>query len=178
MTFGTTPNLEQMADRLAIEEILHLHCRGVDRAEAADLKAAYWPEAEVAYGSFNGRAHEFCELLPQGIVRYQATHHQISNVLIEQREADAVVESYVTAYHFSPEGANTEMTYVGRYVDHFQKRTDQWKILYRNVVMDWNQHLTASADFDSPTFAGLQRSGRKPDDPLYQLKHDLFGEAS
>ncbi|MEQ8693240.1 MAG: nuclear transport factor 2 family protein [Pseudomonadales bacterium] len=176
METGQVPDPQQLADRIAIEHVLNVHCRGVDRACVEDLKSAYWPEAEVAYGSFNGRAHEFCEILPQGIQRYRATHHQVSNIIVEQRGEDAVVESYVTAYHHSPEGAATEMTYFGRYVDHMQKRQDVWKILLRYVVMDWNQQLTESADFSSPTFAGLKRSGRKPDDPLYELKTNVFGE--
>ena len=174
--------MASIADRLAIEHVLNIHCRGVDRACADDLTSAYWPEAEVAYGSFNGSAHEFCQMLPQGITRYRSTHHQVSNVIVETKDNDAVVESYVTAYHHSPEGAETEMTYFGRYLDHMQKRTVDgvpvWKILFRHVVMDWNQNLKATADMSGPTFAGLKKSARKPDDPLYTLQATILGESS
>lgn len=173
---GRLPTNEDIANRLAIEHVLNMHCRGVDRADAQTLKSAYWPEAQVAYGSFNGSAHEFCELLPVGIQRYRATHHQLSNIIIEIKNTDAVVESYVTAYHHSPEGAATEMTYFGRYVDQMQKRDSSWKILFRHVVMDWNQNLVESADLTGPTFAGLAKSGRKPDDPLYKLQKTVLGE--
>lgn len=176
MSVGRVPEAEELAHRSAIEEVLFVHCRGVDRADAATLKSAYWPDAEVAYGAFNGSAHEFCDMLPVGIKRYRSTHHQVSNVIVERRGDDAVVESYVTAYHHRPEDQATEMTYFGRYVDHFQKRDDVWKIVMRNVVMDWNQQLDESADFESPTMAGLQKSGRKPDDPLYRLQNEVLGE--
>ena len=96
METGTIPNAEQMADRLAIQDVLFKHSRGVDRADATMLKSAYWPEAEVAYGSFNGNAHEFCDILPEGIKRYMATHHQVSNISIDVVGDEAVVESYVT----------------------------------------------------------------------------------
>ena len=39
-----------------------------------------------------------------------------------------------------------------------------------------NQNLNESADLDGPSFAGLQKSGRKPDDPLYRLQTQLLGE--
>lgn len=175
MTFGILPSATDLAHRVAIEQILYSHCRGVDRADPEILKAAYWPEAEVAYGGYNGAAHPFCEILPESIKRYRATHHQVSNILIERQGNNAVVESYVTAYHHQPAGDATEMTYFGRYIDHMQLREDRWKILFRHVVMDWNQQLTESADFVSPSMAGLATSGRKPDDPLYTLQHKLFG---
>ena len=61
---GHIPSLEELANRLAIQDVLNKHSRGVDRADADMLKSAYWPEAEVAYGGFDGPAHTFCEALP------------------------------------------------------------------------------------------------------------------
>ena len=179
METGTIPNADQIADRLAIQDVLFKHCRGVDRADPDMLKSAYWPEAEVAYGGFNGNAHEFCEILPVSITRYLATHHQVSNICIDVSGDDAVVESYVTAYHYLPGedgGADTEMTYFGRYVDRMQRRGDVWKMMFRHVVMDWNQNMATSSDFDGPTLGQLSRSARKPDDPLYAMQKDVFGE--
>lgn len=174
---GIIPDSESLAHRLAIQDVLFKHCRGVDRADVEVLKSAYWPDAEVAYGAFDGNAHEFCGMLVQGIVRYTATHHQVSNICCEIAGNDAVVESYVTAYHYLPgEGGaeDTEMTYVGRYVDHMQLRDRVWKLQFHRVVMDWNQNLTASADFDGPTLSKLARSARVPDDPLYAMRQEIF----
>ena len=70
MNPGEIPSLEETRDRLAIQALLAAHSRGVDRADGELLKACYWPEAEVAYGGFNGPAHTFCENLPAGIKRY------------------------------------------------------------------------------------------------------------
>ena len=80
---GKVPGVEEVADRLAIMDVLAKHSRGVDRADEATLKSAYWPEAEVEYGGFNGRAHEFCEMLPGAIKRYARTQHSITNTAIE-----------------------------------------------------------------------------------------------
>ena len=177
---GRLPGPSEMAHRLAIQDVLAVHCRGVDRADEAALKSAYWEDAEVAYGGFEGRAHEFCEILPASIVRFSHTQHSISNVLIrfaepaeggEQAPVSAAVETYVTAYHYLPEdnGVDTEMTFLGRYLDRFERRDDTWKIAHRRVLMDWNQNAASSAIWQGPPFDGLARGARMPDDPVYAL---------
>lgn len=161
---------QRVADRLAIERVLCAHSRGVDRADEAVLKSAYWQDAQVEYGAFNGAAHAFCAALPVGIKRYKATQHNLSNIAIDfVSDRDARVETYVTAYHYLPvqDGPDTEMTYLGRYLDRMEKRGDTWKILHRKVVMDWNQNATASAIWEGPPFDGLARGERAPNDPLY-----------
>ena len=62
---GQIPDADAIANRLAIQDVLNKHSRGVDRADGELLKTAYWPDAEVAYGAYNGPAHPFCESLPQ-----------------------------------------------------------------------------------------------------------------
>jgi hypothetical protein len=164
---GRVPDAGEVADRLAIQEVVAMHSRGVDRADAATLKSAYWPDGTVAYGAFNGNAHEFCEMLPGAIRAYARTQHTLSNTLITFRGDRALVETYVTAYHYrSGGGADSEMTYLGRYLDTMQRRSGVWKILHRQVVMDWNQNVPASAVLDGPPFDGLARGARHPDDPL------------
>ena len=166
---------EKVADELAIRHVLAVHCRGVDRADEAALKSAYWADAEVAYGGFNGPAHVFCEALPTSIRRFARTQHSISNVLIAfASDTDARVETYVNAYHYLSveEGPDSEMTYLGRYLDRFQRRDDIWKIQHRTVVMDWNQNAETSAIWDGPPFDGLARGERAPDDPLYAFLKD------
>ena len=61
---GKVPTPEEVADRLAIIEVIHLYCRGLDRANADILKSTCWPDAEVDYGFFQGNAHGFLEGLP------------------------------------------------------------------------------------------------------------------
>ncbi len=166
---GRVPSVSEVADRLAIAEVLATHSRGVDRADEAILKSAYWPDAEVAYGGYNGPAMGFCEALPTSIRRWANTAHRVTNTLIDLRDNEARVESYVTAYHYlaNDDAPDTEMTYIGRYLDHMTKRDDVWKIQHRTVVMDWNQNADATAILEGPPFDGLARGGREPQDPLY-----------
>lgn len=167
---GAVPTAAEVADRLAIYDVLAQHSRGVDRADGDVLKTCYWPEAEVAYGGFNGNAHEFCEFLPGAIRGFAHTQHCIGNVNIDLRGNDARVETYVTAFHYTANdsGPDQEMTYIGRYLDRMEKRDDVWKIIHRTVVMDWNQNAIVTAVWEGPPFAGLTRGGRHPEDPLYR----------
>lgn len=174
---GRVPSDAEMADRCAIHDVLAMHCRGVDRADEAALKSAYWGDAQVAYGGFNGLAHRFCEMLPKSIVRFAHTQHSISNVLIRFSDdrLQAAVETYVTAYHYlaatasDAQDADSEMTFLGRYLDRFERRDDVWKILHRRVLMDWNQNAAATAVLEGPPFDGLARGDRYPQDPVYSL---------
>ncbi|MEM1434821.1 MAG: nuclear transport factor 2 family protein [Pseudomonadota bacterium] len=174
---GTVPSLTELANRSAIAEILARHSRGVDRAVEADLKACYWPDSTVAYGAFNGNAHEFCAMLPQAIRGFARTQHVVSNTLVELADDGlrAAVESCVTAYHYRAIDAadDQEMIFIGRYLDRFERRGDVWKIRHRQVLMDWNINQNASAIHSGPPFEGLAVGARAPDDPLYAMLGEL-----
>lgn len=172
-TAGQVPSSARLADESAIRQILALHCRGVDRADEAALKACYWAEATVAYGSQPAPAHEFCTGLVKAITAFAQTHHQIGNVLIAFDQAEpsttARVETYLTAYHYREQAgaADSELVYLGRYLDRFEKRGDKWKISHRMPVMSWSQNLVASHDATHPALAALARAARFPSDPIY-----------
>ncbi len=172
-TAGQVPSGVRLADESAIRQILALHCRGVDRADEAALKACYWADATVSYGPQPASAHEFCAGLVKAIAAFAQTHHQIGNVLIAFEDADpparATVETYLTAYHYraSAEAGDNEMVYIGRYLDRFERRGDRWKISHRTPVMGWSQNLPASHDATHPALTALARAGRFPDDPSY-----------
>lgn len=169
---GMVPGLEEVADRLAILEVVAMHSRGVDRASSEILKSCYWDDAEVDYGGYKGPAHPFCDMLPDAIKRYENTQHVLGNTLVEFEGEAATVESYVTAYHYlgQEEEPDTEMTYIGRYLDRMEKRDGVWKISFRKIVMTWHQNALASADEErNPSLQPITRSSRYPEDPLFSF---------
>ncbi len=168
---GRVPDRAELADRAAIAEILALHCRGVDRADEAALKSCYWPDATTAYGEAAVPAHPFCSQLASAITAYAQTHHMVTNSLFVFDGDRAQVETMLLAFHYreSADGDDSEMTYLGRYLDDFEKRGDVWKIMHREPVMSWSQNSRATHDADHPALSALRRAGRYPDDPLYQL---------
>ncbi len=174
---GAVPDLEEMANRLAIIEVIHAYSRGLDRADADLLKSTCWPDAQVDYGFFKGDAHPFLENMPSGLKRYKNTQHQISNSLISIEGDNARVESYLTAHHYLPAedgGENSEMTYIGRYLDQLEKRGDVWKIKFRKIVMTWHQDARTSEDFEkNASLTAIAQATHNPDDPSWTF---LAGE--
>lgn len=164
---GHVADAAELAHRLAILELLFSHSRGLDRLDSACLKAAYWPEAEVDYGNFKGSAHQFAELVgPALSSKYELTQHSVSNTLIQLSGNSARCESCVTARHLII-GASEEMIFVGRYLDRVQLRDDCWKIMHRQVVMDWSRQAAVVDQRQSESFAALAKGGHYDNDPLY-----------
>ena len=164
---GTTANPDRVADQLAIHDILSLHSRGLDRLDQAAIKASYWPEGEVDYGSYKGGAHNFAELVVGALgSQYELTRHALSNTLIEFTDNIACSESSVTAGHLLL-GAQEEMLFYGRYLDRLEKRAGQWKILHRQVVIDWSKRIPVVDERGSEAFANLAKGAHIDHDPLY-----------
>ena len=67
MNPGEIPGTGEIADRLAILDLLARHSRGLDRRHLATLQGSYWPDATVDYGSFKGAAHEFAAIVLPGL---------------------------------------------------------------------------------------------------------------
>ncbi len=166
---GLTPSPAQVADRLAIQDVLHLHCRGLDRLDKEAIQCAYWPEAEVDYGSYKGSAHVFAELVVGALGQtYELTRHCLSNTLVTFAGNSARSESSVNAGHLL-QGSREEMLFYGRYLDRLEKRDGRWKILHRQVVMDWSKRILVEDERNGEAFAALAKGAHLDADPLYRF---------
>lgn len=165
---GQVPGIQEIADRLAIVEVIHTYARGVDRADAGILKSTCWPDSELDYGGYKGPAYPFCDSLPDGLKNFVNTQHQISNILMAIDGDEARVECYLTAHHRRKD--DSEMTYIGRYLDHMEKRGDVWKIKYRKIVMTWHQDAAMSENFDqNASLVPISRATHDDDDPSFSF---------
>lgn len=164
---GTTPGSEEVADRMAIEQILYLCSRGLDRLDPDAIKQSYWPEAEVDYGAFKGGAHIFADLVIGALgEQYELTRHCLANTLIDLQGNQALSESCVNAGHLL-KGAAEEMLFYGRYLDRLEKRDGAWKIMHRQVVMDWSKTVPVQDERESEAFAAMGKGAHLDTDPLY-----------
>ena len=58
------------------------------------------------------------------------------------------------------------MTYIGRYLDEFEKRGDIWKFSFRKIVMTWHQDTAMTEDFDkNQALLPIARATHDEDDP-------------
>ena len=168
-TIGKVPNAQELAHREAIREVLAIHSRGLDRNEGELLASAYWPEAEVDYGSFKGRAHDFAGLVgPALTAAYELTQHLLGQTVISLDGNRANTETYVYARHLL-QGAEEELAFAGRYLDQLELREDRWKIIHRQVVMDWSLRLGVHDERRGDAFGALAKGSADRQDPAHAM---------
>ena len=165
--------LTELMDREAIRDCLYRYCRGIDRADEAALRSAYWPDAIDRHGVYSGPAQGFIDFALEAFKAMPRNVHQISNILIEFRSAsDARVESYFNALQRGPgkDGAVRQFLLAGRYCDAFQKRGEEWRVAHRTVVYDWVEEQTPPEGPDEARFGPRKPAGAPyPDDACYAL---------
>lgn len=157
-----------LIDREAIRDKLFLYCRGVDRCDREALEQVYWPEAINDHGTFVASAPEFIDAVLAGVAGMVCSH-RLANMLFEPAGAHRVrVETYFEAMHrLQANGDVRNWLLIGRYLDLFENRGDEWRILYRQLVVDLQRNEPATAP--NPDFPLQTKScgAHKPDDPLY-----------
>jgi hypothetical protein len=162
--------IDELIAKQAIYEVLCRYCRGIDRCDADMLKSAYWPDATDTHGTFNGNAHDFADYMTDSMRKGMTRSMQkIGNVLIELDPdgRHARGETYVVAYlQTEDESGRRDLIIGGRYLDRFECRDDEWRILDRVYTLDWNQNVCSTDEWDSGIYASLRtRGARAPDDP-------------
>ena len=78
---GVPLDLAEVADRYAITELLNYHSRALDRRDADLMKEVYWSDAEVDYGGFKGKAHDFAPLAKSDTPRPKRTYLLVSDAI-------------------------------------------------------------------------------------------------
>lgn len=146
---------ERMLARLlakdAIREVLMRYARAVDTADLALIRSVYWPEATDNHGNFNGNAMEFAEFAVGVLKGFRITMHYMTNVSIDfPADGQADVQCYFYAHHehvlAAGESGPAMVTVIGgRYLDRFEERGGEWRILARDVTMDWSDHRPSAA---------------------------------
>jgi len=173
--------LRSLADKEAIRECLYRYCRGIDRADEALVRSAYWPDAHDSHGAYRGTVNGF---IAQALPRLRAGGrgvHQLTNCLIELHGALAAVESSFFALQTTADSPNQEVFLCGRYLDRFEKRGDEWRVADRTVVYDWIEERDRPelAQDDVTLFGRRQPTGaRAPKDPLDRFLADVRARAA
>jgi hypothetical protein len=145
---------EQLADIEAIKDATKHYSRGVDRLDPNIMKLAYWPEATDDHGVFKGNAWEFCDFCMEAHLPWRSTMHCVFNHLIEF-EPDGIHargELYNVTYLFR-ENSSALDTWYGRYLDQYEKRGDEWRIIRRVCVHEGTTTGESPAmDIDAASF--------------------------
>lgn len=172
--------VQELLDREAIRDCLYRYCRGIDRADEAALRSAYWPDATDRHGPYSGSAQGFIAWAMKALEASERNVHVIGNILIELKGSVAAVESYFTALQRMPDksGRMAETFLAGRYVDRFEKRGGEWRVAARTVVYDWMRELGTPSGTEAERFGPrMPQGGAKPSDPIYALLAEIGAAA-
>jgi SnoaL-like domain len=156
--------MREAIDRQEIWQVLLRYGRGLDRLDVPLARSCYWDDAIEDHGEFVGRPDDFIAWANEATIYFIMQHHGLTNHYCELAGDDAYAET-----HFQFMGVcQTEPHFMsmGRYVDHFQKRNGEWRILNRVTLIEHNFDLKSSTL--NPVRQSVQTISRGPDDSSYQ----------
>ncbi len=150
--------LQALLDRQEITDILMKYARGIDRCDFDMVAGCYHPGANDDHGSFKGPVEEFLPWVEVQLQRFDSTMHFLGNVLIELHGDQADVETYCVAYHRLKD-SDTDSIAGLRYIDRFERRSNEWRIADRAIVVEWNRVDDVNAPGFGPDYLRGKRDG-------------------
>ena len=144
-----------VVNRLAISDLVHAYCQGVDRRDPEAVARLFTEDgtfvafAEPGASEPTSRSQGRAEITKAiGMARYyKRTTHTVGNHLAVVDGDHATGETRVVAYHvLGDEGAETLMIWHIRYLDAYVRSAEGWRIHERVLRVDMvsNQALDGS----------------------------------
>ena len=123
-----------------ITRVLYRYAQGVDRRVFDQIESCYW--ADGSDNRVDGSIGDYVAWLREVLPNVATSTHQYTNVLIDVDLPSGTAHSEAYCFNasvFADPVANgaARLTTVLRYLDEWQKRDDEWRILARVVVRDW-----------------------------------------
>jgi hypothetical protein len=142
-----------LRDRQDIAETLQRYIRGIDRHDKELVRSAFWPEARINLGTPNNR-EEYVDREEAALAAYAHHQHHVTGQTFDIQGNTAHVESYVwfiavprdtskdtpgtAATPGRPRLSGDTQLGSGRYIERWEKRNGEWKILVREYAHDVN----------------------------------------
>lgn len=129
----------------SVRQLAVRYSHALDRLDAEGLRSVYWEDAFDDHGAeWRGPAWGFVDVAMESHLRWGPSLHCLRNHLIELEPSgvEARGEIYVIAYLYEVERPVLH-TWMGRYLDRYEKRGDEWRIIERVVVHEGSR-------FDDP----------------------------
>jgi ketosteroid isomerase-like protein len=158
-------SIDELLDEAAIREVQVRYCRAADRVDAEALRACFHPDATADYGEGVWSLDQYMEHATQMMAKFLTTTHNTGNQLVELDGDNAWAEHYTVATHRWPldeKGETRDMVASVRYVDRMERRSGEWRIAKRVMVLDWHR-----VDPVAGANAGMTRGRRDRSDPSY-----------
>lgn len=159
------PAIQELLDKQAIREAVMRYCRGVDRCDADLIRSAYHPDARDEQAAATHTGETIGRYLAGALPKIMAaTNHNVGTQNIEIDGDQAAVETYMQGNHLllDKRRMNTRV----RYLDRFERRNGEWKIIHRRTItesMDVSPAVEPDPVFNPPL------GGSREDDLSYTL---------
>lgn len=128
-----------------IRDVLYQYCRAADRRDIELFKSCYHPDSTDNHGFYIGNGWEFADYVFPILNQLDLCIHSLSNPIIKIDENKALVETQWFVIHRLRRWFGiTDLCHNGRYLDIFEKRDGQWKILHRMAVLDAERWLNTA----------------------------------
>jgi ketosteroid isomerase-like protein len=163
-------SLAEIADKMAIQEVLYKFARAADRCDKELFLTLYHPDATADHGGmFVGSAADFVELAISMLSGIGVTTHQIFNTLIELDGDSARCEAYAMHLHrVEKDGAQFDSIMALRHLHRFERRAGVWRIANHKVVFDWNRDAPVAETWGRGLFGSTFNQGSKSSsDPVF-----------
>jgi ketosteroid isomerase-like protein len=154
MTVQTSISPEEVADRLAIRQLIDAYAHCADRRDAKGQMALFAPDTvfEVFMDSRSAeptqtlRGRDALAPVFENLNTYQATTHFNGQSTVEIEGNTAKGESYCIAHHLTVDGEKRMLMVASiRYLDTFSKENGAWLFAQRKLMVDWTDTRSSLA---------------------------------
>jgi SnoaL-like protein len=140
------PSTPQVADRLALRDLVYAYAHAVDNRLPNRFRALFCGDgqlvlphpaggdhAALVFDGSDGWARAFAILAP-----CTATTHFVGNQLVSISGDSATGETHCLAHeHYERDGANRMLVRCVRYADSYRRVADAWLFHRRELTIDW-----------------------------------------
>ena len=164
------PQLQELLDKKACEEVLMRYGRTQDWLDEPGQASCFWPDADVDFGFFKGNGEDWVKTVMPHEAEAIRRWHMSTSVMIQIDGTTAKAECYgIAAGTAEVDGRLIDTVYGGRYLDELEKRNGEWRISKRTYILDWSHQfpnaLEASTGED---FALHILNIAEPGHPMYR----------
>jgi SnoaL-like domain len=129
----------EVADRLAIIEVTHRYCWALDSKNWPLLDDVFCADATAELRSplLQGR-DAIRDRIAGAIIPLDATHHMVTNHLVEVSGDRATCRCYLHSQHVRNDAVGgVNYVIAGRYEDELVRTADGWRVSFRRLVVVW-----------------------------------------
>lgn len=138
-----TMNLQNIIDRIEIEELLVRYARAIDSKDFDTLETLFTPGATFDGGSLGcpTGAPQIRAMIEGTLTGLDSTQHLIGKSLIELDGDQAEVKTYLISQHIreSTPGPVKHYALGGEYADRVIRTPEGWRIDYRRLDRLWKE---------------------------------------